>query len=108
MKLGGRGSPSNLRDRDSHKLGSHLGLQGQLNTIEEDLHETQTSHYSQQLRDGDISERGDISKHQLSTSNHLRNSNMLNELEDSSRRSNNGGIQNPAGARNSLPNGVSV
>jgi len=39
-----------------------------------------------------MSERGDISKHQLSTSNHLRNSNMLNELEDSSRRSNNGGI----------------
>ena len=33
---------------------------------------------------------------------------MLNELEDSSRRSNNGGIQNPAGVRNSLPNGVSV
>jgi len=26
MKLGGRGSPSNLRDRDGHKLGSHLGL----------------------------------------------------------------------------------
>lgn len=26
MKLGGRGSPSNLRDREGHKLGSHLGL----------------------------------------------------------------------------------
>jgi hypothetical protein len=37
MKLGGRGSPSNLKERDSHKLGSYLGLQ---DTIEEDLHET--------------------------------------------------------------------
>lgn len=33
---------------------------------------------------------------------------MLNELEDSSRRSNNGAIHTTGGARNSLPNGLSV
>ena len=38
------------------------------------------------MKDGEGSER-DGSKHQLSTSNHLRGSHPLNELEDSSRRS---------------------
>jgi len=38
------------------------------------------------VKDGEGSER-DGSKHQLSTSNHLRGSHPLNELEDSSRRS---------------------
>lgn len=57
----------------------------ELNTIEEDLHETQTSHYSYQLKEGEGSERG---------SRHLSNSNnfKVNELEDSnnlSRRSEN-------------------
>ena len=85
-KIGGK-SPKN-------KFASHLGPNMQLNTIEEDLHETQTSHYSYQINEGHGSER-DGSKHQLSTSNHLRDSN--NQVEDSSRRSKNG-----------LPLGVSV
>lgn len=38
-KIGGGKSPKN-------KFASHLGPNMQLNTIEEDLHETQTSHYS--------------------------------------------------------------
>lgn len=57
-----------------NKFASHLGPNIQLNTIEEDLHETQTSHYSYQINEGHGSER-EGSKHQLSTSNHLRDSN---------------------------------
>lgn len=62
------------------------------------MHETQTSHYSQALRDGEITDR-EGSKHQLSTSNQLRNSNALQELEDSARRSatgpSSGGVPKP-------------
>lgn len=42
LKLGGRGSPQNSRDRESNRFGAS-GVSGplaQLNTIEEDLHET--------------------------------------------------------------------
>ena len=71
-----------------NRFSSQLGPQGHLNTIEEDLHETQTSHYSQQVKEGDGTDRdGASSRHQLSTSNHLRNSNALHELDDSARRS---------------------
>jgi len=102
LKLGGRGSPQN-REREGNRFASsHLGPAVQLNTIEEDLHETQTSHYSQAVREGDASER-DGSRHNLSNSNHLRNSNALHELEDSARRSANGGP-----GRSSLPLGMSV
>ena len=88
LKLGGRGSPQNAGGREGGRFGT-AGLSGpsaQLNTIEEDLHETQTSHYSQAVKEGDMTDR-EGSKHQLSTSNHLRNSNALHELEDSARRS---------------------
>lgn len=88
LKLGGRGSPQNAGGREGGRFGGG-GLSGpsaQLNTIEEDLHETQTSHYSQAVKEGDMTDR-EGSKHQLSTSNHLRNSNALHELEDSARRS---------------------
>jgi hypothetical protein len=67
-KIGGK-SPKN-------KFASHLGPSMQLNTIEEDLQETQTSHYSYQINEGHGSER-EGSKHQLSTSNHLRDSNNM-------------------------------
>lgn len=102
LKLGGKGSPQNGREREGNRFASHLGPSTQLNTIEEDLHETQTSHYSQQVKEGDGSDR-DGSRHQLSTSNQLRNSNALHELEDSARRSGNG-----LGGRGSVPHGVSV
>ena len=99
LKLGG--SKNSPKTGGKNKFASHLGVQMELNTIEEDLHETQTSHYSQHLREGDGSERG--SRH-LSTSNNFKG----NELEDSnnlSRRSESGA---QAAARQSLPLGVSV
>lgn len=87
--LGSRSSPSNSREKDGPKYGT-AGLGSgpvQLNTIEEDLHETQTSHYSQMVKEGDFTDR-EGSKHQISTSNYLRNSNAQAEmLEDSARRS---------------------
>lgn len=88
LRLGGRGSPQNAREREGNRFGTGGlgGPGGQLNTIEEDLHETQTSHYSQAVREGEITDR-EGSKHQLSTSNQLRNSNALQDLEDSARRS---------------------
>jgi hypothetical protein len=88
LKLGGRGSPQNAGGREGGRFGTGglAGPSAQLNTIEEDLHETQTSHYSQAVKEGDMTDR-EGSKHQLSTSNHLRNSNPLHELEDSARRS---------------------
>lgn len=93
MKLGGKSSPKGAA-KPEQKFNS-LKPNAQLNTIEEDLHETQTSHYSYQIKDGEGSER-DGSKHQLSTSNHLRDSNNLNHVEDSSR------------GKNKLSHGVSV
>ena len=106
VKLGGKGSPKGAdKDKEArNRFASHLGANGgaptQLNTIEEDLHETQTSHYSYKVKQGEESDR-DSSRNGISTSNHLRNSNTLNELEDSSRRS-------AGGPRGSLPHGVSV
>ena len=82
LKLGGKGSP---KDKDSGRASSHFGPMGQLNTIEEDLHETQTSHYSQALRgEGDITDRNG-SKHQLSVSQQMRGSQLQQDLEDSAR-----------------------
>lgn len=83
LKLGGK--PSKVGERDGKsRFASVHGPGGQLNTIEEDLHETQTSHYSYQVKEGEQSDR-EGSRHQLST--HLRNSAALNELEDSGHRS---------------------
>jgi len=59
LKIGGK-SPKNARE--GNKYASHLGIATHLNTIEEDLHETQTSHYSQAVREGDATDR-DCSKH---------------------------------------------
>ena len=99
VKLGGKASPKEGEKGARNRFASHLGAATQLNTIEEDLHETQTSHYSYKLKQGEDSDRD--SRHGLSTSHHLRNSNALNELDDSSRRS-------AGGARGSLPLGGSV
>ena len=52
------------------------------------------------MKEGDISDR-----HQLSTSNHLRNSHQLNELEDSSRRSTNGNKANALPLNKSVTSG---
>mmetsp|Transcript_14250 Transcript_14250/g.22195 ORF Transcript_14250/g.22195 Transcript_14250/m.22195 type:complete len:122 (-) Transcript_14250:691-1056(-) len=47
LKIGGKVSPKNGKERDHlTKFASHLRPATQLNTIEEDLHETQTSHNS--------------------------------------------------------------
>ena len=42
LRLGGRGSPQNGREREGNRFGTGGlgGPAGQLNTIEEDLHET--------------------------------------------------------------------
>lgn len=83
LKLQGKASPKGAEKPDTKsKFASHAGPATQLNTIEEDLHETQTSHYSYQVKEGENSDR-DGSRHQLSTSNHLRNSNVLHEIEGS-------------------------
>lgn len=87
IKLGGKAPKIGEREGKS-RFASVAGPGGQLNTIEEDLHETQTSHYSQHIRDEQQSDR-EGSRHQLST--HLRNSAALNELEDSGKRSGCGG-----------------
>jgi len=73
------------KKKKEKKFASHAPVV-QLITIEEDMHETQTSHYSYQVKEGENSDR-DPSRHHLSTSNNLRNSNVLNELDDSLRRS---------------------
>lgn len=88
LKLQGKASPKGGDKEGKSKFASHAGPTTQLNTIEEDLHETQTSHYSYQVKEGENSDR-DGSRHQLSTSNHLRNSNVLHEI-DGSRQSING------------------
>jgi hypothetical protein len=72
------------KKKKEKKFASHAPVV-QLITIEEDMHETQTSHYSYQVKEGENSDR-DPSRHHLSTSNNLRNSNVLNELDDSLRR----------------------
>lgn len=87
MKLGGaKISPKGASKPEGVGKFNSLKPNAQLNTIEEDLHETQTSHYSYQIKDGEGSER-DGSRHHLSTSNHLRDSHNLNVVEDSSRKS---------------------
>jgi hypothetical protein len=65
VKLGGK-SPK--RPRDAGRFGPNM----QLNTIEEDLYETQTSHYSQVIREGEATIRDEGL---LSSSNQLRSSN---------------------------------
>lgn len=62
------------------RFASVHGPAAQLNTIEEDLQETQTSHYSYQVKEGEHSDR-DGSRHHISTQ--LRNSQAQNELEES-------------------------
>ena len=94
LKLGGGKSP---KTGDKNKFASHLGMQMELNTIEEDLHETQTSHYSYQVKEGEGSERE--SRH-LSTSNQFKGP----DLEDS----NNLSRRSETGAKGSLPLGMSV
>jgi len=88
LKLGGKISPKGEKEekKKTKYTSSTLGVPVQLNTIEEDLHETQTSHYSYQVKEGDHSERA-TSRHGLSNSNNLRNSNTLHEVDDQSRRS---------------------
>ena len=98
LRIGGKTSPKGGEREPKNRFASH-GPHTQLNTIEEDLHETQTSHYSYQVKEGEFSDR-EGSRHQLSTSNHLRNSAALNELDDSTRRSGQG--------KGSLPLGASV
>jgi len=98
MKLGGKSSPKGAAKPETAAKFNSLKPNVQLNTIEEDLHETQTSHYSYQIKDGEGSER-DGSRHHLSTSNHLRDSNNLNIVEaESSRKS----------GKNKLSHGQSV
>lgn len=68
VKLSGK-SPKRP-PRDISRFGTHM----QLNTIEEDLYETQTSHYSQVIKEGEATIRDEGL---LSSSNQLRNSNLL-------------------------------
>lgn len=82
IRIGGKRSG----DKERSRFASANGPAAQLNTIEEDLQETQTSHYSYHVKEGEHSDR-DGSKHQLST--HLRNSHAP-DFDESSRRSNNG------------------
>ena len=100
MKLsGGKSSPKGASKPEGLGANKFNSLKPniQLNTIEEDLHETQTSHYSYQIKDGEGSER-EGSRHHLSTSNHLRDSHNLNVVE----------IQSGKSGKNKLSQGQSV
>ena len=51
IKLGGKIQKRN--PKDAGRFGSHNNTNMQLNTIEEDLYETQTSHYSQIIKESE-------------------------------------------------------